>query len=183
MRSVLFIFLAFSTVAVAKDPTPSPLSRSSQVTGNPDLNKQFNPGQFSGFGRSNSGFRTKDARADGFSFQQKFTPKGYDAKGFETKGWWAGKFKFDTKAADTKGKYDVPNAAKTADTKTAPVKDARESGKTAATRDLPDGDRPYLGREAQKMKTALDPGKLPRVTSDLRELKTIEDVKALLNKN
>lgn len=152
-----------------------------QVTGNPDPNREFNMGQLSTFNRT-SGFNTKAARSDTFYLQQKFQPKSYEARGFETKSW-AGNFKFSTKEASTKGKYEVPNAAKAADTKTAAVKDARESGKTMATRDLPDGSRPYLGKEAQKMKDALDPAKLPKISNDMRELKTIEDVKALLNKN
>lgn len=180
MRPTLFIFLAFATVAVAKDPAPAP-SRSAQVTGNPDPNREFNMGSLTTFNRT-SAFNTKAARSDSFYLQQKFKPKSYEATAFETKSW-SGNFKFSTKEAATKGKYEIPNAVKTADTKTAPVKDAREAGKTMATRDLPDGGRPYLGKEAEKIKTPLDPNNLPKITNDMRELKTIEDVKELLNKN
>ena len=183
LRFALFISLAVATAAVAKDPTPAPASRSAQVLGNPDMSREFNMGQISPSGRMDTKFRTKDANSDGFYFQQKFKPKGYEARGFETKGWWAGDFKFSTKEATPKGKYEMPSATRTADTKAAPVKDARDAGKTAATRDLPDGRRPYLGQEAAKMKTPLDPTNLPKITNEMHELKTVEDVKALLNKN
>jgi len=158
--------------------------RSAQVLGNPDLGREFDVNQSSSFGRSNGTYRTNSARTgESFYFQQKFQPKGYDAKDFKTKGWWAGDFKFSTKDAAAKGKYEIPNVNQATATKTNPVKDARESGKIATTRDLPDGGRAYLGKEAQKMKTPLDPMNLPKITNDMRELKTIEDVKALLNKN
>jgi hypothetical protein len=183
LRSALLISICLAAAAAAKDPTPAPVSRSAQVLGTPDMSREFNIQQLSPFGRTKSTFRTKAARSDTFYFQQKFSPKTYEARSFETKGWWAGDFKFSTKDASTKGKYEIPNAAKAADTKTAPVKDARESGKTMATRDLPDGSRPYLGKEAQKMKTPLDPNNLPKITNEMHELKTIEDVKELLNKN
>jgi len=180
LRPTLFIFIALAATAVAKDPAPAP-SRSAQVTGNPDPNREFNMGSLSTFNRT-AAFDTKAARSDTFYLQQKFKPTSYEARAFETKSW-SGNFKFSTKEAATKGRFEIPNAAKAADTKAAPVKDARESGKTMTTRDLPDGDRPYLGKEAQKMKTPLDPNNLPKITNDIRELKTIEDVKELLNKN
>ncbi len=183
LRSALLIAFSLAAVAAAKDPAPAPISRSAQVLGNPDTDRAFHLDQLTPFSRSKSTFDSKTARSDTFYFQQKYSPKTYDARAFETKGWWAGNFKFSTNTAATKGKYEIPNAGKTTGTKSAPVKDARESGKTMATRDLPDGSRPYLGKEAQKMKTPLDPDNLPKITNEMRELKTVEDVKALLNKN
>lgn len=183
MRPALFtIFAVTVAAAVAKDPTPAPVSRSESVVGTPDMNRSFHLEQLSPFGRSTT-FQTKAARSDTFYLHQKFSPKAYDARAFETKGWWAGNFKFSTKDAAAKGRYEIPNATKTTDTKTAAVKDARESGKTMSVRDLPDGSRPYLGREAEKMKKPLDPNNIPKITNEMHELKTIEDVKNLLNKN
>lgn len=184
LRFALSIVFLLTVTAVAKKPTPAPLSRSAQVTGAPDPSKEFNLDQVSSLGRMSSTFSTKSARSsDTFYFQQKYQPKKYDAKSFETKGWWAGDFKFSTKSAAAKGKYEIPNATKSPDTKSAPVKDAREAGKTMASRDLPDGNRPYLGKEATKMKAPLDPTNLPKINNEMHELKTIEDVKNLLNKN
>ena len=181
MRSALLIALSLATVAVAKDPTPAP-SRSAEVTGSPDPNKTFNMGSGSSMPGVGGSFSTKVARSEGFYIQQKFSPKSYDAKAFETKAW-SGRIAFSTKEAATKGKYEMPNVTKPADTKTAAVKDAREGSKTMATRDLPDGSRPYLGKEATKMAKPLDPNNIPKITNEMHELKTIEDVKALLNKN
>jgi hypothetical protein len=148
----------------------------------PDLSREFAMEQLSPWGRANE-FQTKSARTDGFYFQQKYQPKGYDAREFKSKGWWGGDFKFSTKGAATKGKYEVPNAGNAVATSSSAVKDARESTKMMTTRDLPDGSRPYLGKEAQKMGKPLDPTNLPKITNEMHELKTIEDVKELLNKN
>jgi hypothetical protein len=90
---------------------------------------------------------------------------------------------FGTTEANTRGKYTIPNADKPAATKTAATSDARESGIAAATRELPSAHRPYLGKESEKVHTALDQTNLPKVSNELHELKTIEDVRELLNKN
>ena len=67
--------------------------------------------------------------------------------------------------------------------KTASVKEAREVGKVAETRGLPDGKREFLGKEAEKIHKPLDVTTLPKISNEMRELKTIEDVRELLNKN
>ena len=163
---------------------------------NPDPNKSFNldkalahrnvPGTFQG---------SKSAASKEFYFQQKFSPKGYETRDFGgKKESWFASLKFWAKDASLKGRYEIPNATTAAAVKTAPTKDARESSKTAATRELADAHRPYLGKEAEKLNKILDPNKLPRFTRgrntlevdeelQLHELKTVEDVKALLNKN
>lgn len=127
---------------------------------------------------------SKSAGAKEFYFQQKFSPKGYETKDFGgKKSSWFGNFKFATKDAAPKGRYEIPNARQAAAVKTAPTKDALETGKRAVTRELADAHRPYLGKESAKLNTAIDPNHPPRWTNDLKELKTIDDVKALLNKN
>jgi hypothetical protein len=121
-----------------------------------------------------------------FYFQQKFTSKGYETKDFGgKKSSWFGNFKFGTKDAPLYSRNEIPNAGKAAAVKTAPTKDAREASKTAPVRELADAHRPYLGKEMAKMSTGINPNDPsgPRTTNDLRELKTIDDVKALLNKN
>ena len=143
------------------------------------MTREFHLEQLSPFGRAGSTFRTKGADTQSFQFEQKFRPKGYqDQKDFRAKSWWGSGFKFSTKSAATKT-YET----KAAETKTAPVKDAREAGKAAPTKDLPDGDRPYLGPESSKLRKPVDPQKLPKISNELHELKTVEDIKELLNKN
>jgi hypothetical protein len=181
VRPALFsaFVLALPWVATAKDPTPEPQSRSSQILGPHDMTKEFHMEQLSPFGRAGSTFRTKSADTQSFQFQQKFRPKGFEGpKEFRVKSWWGNGFRFSTKAADTK-----TFETKTAETKTAAVKDAPEAGKTAATKDLPDGNRPYLGPESKKLNKPVDPEKLPKLNNEMHELKTVEDIKELLNKN
>jgi hypothetical protein len=184
VRLALAIILTLPVcVSVAKDKEQAATeSRSRQVLGAPDLSREFAMEQLNPWGRANQ-FRTKAARQNEFYFQQKFQPKGYSAKEFKSKGWWAGDFKFSTKDASTKGKYEIPNTANAVATQTKDVKDAREATKTMTTRDLPDGSRKYLGQESRRMEKPLDPTNLPKITNSMRELKSIDDVKELLNKN
>ena len=185
VRSALFIATTLLAAASAFAEEPAVRSRSEDVNGKPDMNKTFNMQTTSPFRHSPGTFQSsKSAASKEFYFEQKVTPKGYNARAFSgTKSAWMGDFKFSTKAAAAQGRYEIPNAAKPAAVKTAPTKEAREVGKTAATRELPQANRPYLGKEAEKMRTPIDMNNQPRWTNDLRELKTIEDVKALLNKN
>ena len=140
-----------------------------------DLNRAY-----AGGGR---GFATGDARTKGFASARTFAVRNYTTRGFYgQKDAWMGSKKFATAAARTKD-YAGPNAGQAVDVKTAATKEANEAGKTAATRALPGGNRPYLGPEAAKVKTALDPNNLPRSSNELKELKTVEDIRELLNKN
>ena len=182
LRTILLIAISLAGCAT-KEPAPAPASRSQQVIGAPDLSREFDVSQASAFGRSNTSFATKAARSEGFYFQQKFQPKNYEARPYEAKDWENPDAQFATRDAAAKGKYETPNVTKVVEAKTAPSRDARESGKLLATRDVPDGGRPYLGQEATKMKKPLDPNNLPKITNEMHELKTVEDVKTLLNKN
>ena len=188
MRTAFLLSLTLLSVAAAREkapkPSATPTSRSAQVIGAPDLNRTFPMEQMSSFGDKGSSFSTKNSNTPGtFHFEQRYQPKGYDTREFKTGGWWAGNFKFGTKAADTKGKYDTSGNNKTFETKTAAVKEDRDARKVASVRQANDANRPYLGPEADKTKKPLDPTNLPRITNDMRQLKTVEDVKALLNKN
>ena len=168
--------------AFAEPELPVVHSRSDDVIGKPDGNKTFNLNTTSPFRHRPGTFQSsKSAASKEFYFEQKVSPKGYAARAFSgTKTAWMGDFKFATKDAPTK---DAREVTKTAAVKTAPVKDAREATKTAATRELADAHRPYLGKEAAKLNTPIDMNNQPRWTNDLKQLKSIEDVKALLNKN
>ena len=146
-----------------------------------DPEKTFNLGN-AATGSTRS-FNTGTARVKDFNYEQKITTKSYGARGF----WGAkqsafGDQRFATRAARTTGNYEIPNAAKKADTKTAATKDAREANKTLATRDMPGGDRQYLGKEADKMKKSLDPNARVGWSGDLKEM-SVEDLRDLLNKS
>lgn len=139
--------------------------------------------------------RTNSARTKGFHIGQKYAPKEYKAKAFAgTKSAWQGDFKFSTREANTSGKYRIPNAQKEAETKTMRVKAAREAEKSMGTREFANAQRPFLnrGRSQDQIDEGQAAGTNPRVlqytlqdkwTGSLNELKTIDDVRALLNKN
>lgn len=103
-------------------------------------------------------FNTGSANVKEFNYDQKMTTKSYASRGF-----WGAKQsafsdqRFATRAARTSGSYEIPNATKKADTKTAATKEAREADMAMAVRTLPDGSRQYLGKEKDKMKTPVDP--------------------------
>jgi hypothetical protein len=171
-----------------EEPEPQPKRSHLEEISNPDPNKVFSidsafahrnvPGTFQS---------SKSSAPKEFYFQQKVSPKGYETRDFSGKKQsWFASLKFWAKDASVKGRYEIPNATKAAAVKTAPTKDAREAGKIAATRELTDAHRPYLGKEAAKLAKGInpnDPNAMPRITNEMHELKTVEDIKALLNKN
>lgn len=174
--SILFFFvLGGSIIAQEQEKTVA-----QRVLGKPDPLKVFDVRQGSTFGRQS--FVTGTARVKNFYFTQKFAPKDYDTRAYGgTKGSWFGDFKFATREAGTKGNYEIPNAAKKADTKTLPVSDARENSKTMATAAYAKRDRPYLGPEANRVHRPITAGQVGW-SGDLRPM-TIDDVRELLNKN
>lgn len=103
-------------------------------------------------------FNTGSANVKEFNYVQKVTTKSYKAGGF-----WGSKQsafsdqRFAARAARTSGNYEIPNATKKADTKTAATKEAREANLAMTVQTLPDGSRQYLGKEAKKLKTPVDP--------------------------
>ena len=121
-----------------------------------DKYKAFNlAGAVTGSTRS---YKTGSAQMKDFNYEQKVTTKSYAARGF-----WGSKQsafsdqRFATRAARTTGNYEIPNATKKADTKTAATKEAREANLAMTVRTLPDGSRQYLGKEKKKMETPVDP--------------------------
>ena len=121
-----------------------------------DPDKTFNLSrQVNGSSRS---YRTGSANVKDFNYEQKVTTRSYNAGKF-----WGAKQsafsdqRFATRAARTSGNYEIPNATRKADTKTAATKAAREADLAMAVRTLPDGSRQYLGKEKAKMETPVDP--------------------------
>ena len=146
-----------------------------------DENLTFDVRQGSTFGTQK--FQTGNARVKDFYFTQRFGPKDYATKDYSgTKRSWFGDFKFSTSQAPTKGKYEIPNAAKQAETKTMPVNDARESSRTMPTDAFAKRDRSYLGPESKRLHHTVPQDKPVGWTGELRPM-TIDDVRELLNKN
>lgn len=162
-----------------------------------DPNKAYDPS------RSAVGSRTYHAggaRTKEFYFNQKTNPGSYRTRDFYgAKSAAAGGKKFATREANSRGQYEIPNANKAAETKTAPTKEAWDAGKTAEAKNLHDGQREFLGRESRKVGQSVDPatmsdwrgGGSEHVTnagssvekfSTLKPL-SIEDIRELLNKN
>ena len=121
-----------------------------------DKYKAFNLGAaVTGSSRS---YKTGSAQMKEFNYVQKVTTKAYNSRGF-----WGAKQsafsdqRFATRAARTSGNYEIPNATKKADTRTAATKEAREANMAMTVRTLPDGSRQFLGKEKKKMETPVDP--------------------------
>lgn len=152
----------------------------------PNQNLTFDTRQGS---TSSKGFTPGKARVKEFGFAQGFRTKDFNSKAFRSKtftskGAWMGDMKFNTKAGNTSGKYQIPNVDKQAGNKTAGVKEAYDANKGADVRNYAKGDRPYLGREADKIKKAIDPANQPAgwQGNELRVL-SIDDIREMLNKN
>lgn len=163
----------------------------------PDYTKTYDAGRNSVAGAR--GINTDSARTKTFYSDRQTTTKPFDARDFSgSKVARLEKEKFATKSGLSRGKYEIPNATKSADTKTAATSEAREAHDRLAVRSLSDGGRQYLGKEHDKMNTAVDPktmgdwrsaqtvsysGTTVETFGSLRELKTVGDVRELLNKN
>ena len=119
-----------------------------------------------------------------------YLPRKFDAKSFLTgsyhgdKSFWMGDFKYSAGAANTTPHSLFLAPGKTYQTKASPVKDA--SGvKTYSDAAAALPTRDFRGRERQKLHTALTPEQAANngYQGELTELKSINDVRALLNKS
>ena len=161
-----------------------------------DPHKAYDPS------RSAVGSRTYNAggaRTKEFYFNQKTNPGSYRTRDFYgAKSAAAGEKKFATREANSRGQYEIPNANKAAETKTAPTKEAWDAGKTAETKNLRDGRREFLGRESRKVRQGVDPATMgdwhgggenvTNAASSVEKFSTlkplsIDDIRELLNKN
>ncbi len=156
----------------------------------PDETLEFDLRKSSTIG--NRGYATGSARVKEFSYTQKTEPKSFRTRDFHgTKSAWMGDFKYSTKEANSRGKYEIPNVGKAADTKTMRVKAAAESDKTMATRELPEANREYRGslirprsqdRLTQQGPAAQGDRTIGWQGGSLKPM-TIDDIRELLNKN
>ena len=185
----LLVLAALSISAFAQEQEKvlaDKLKRRDRLFGNPDPDLVFDTRQGSTHSKAvtpgkapvkefgfSQGFRTKD-----------FNAKTFRSKNFQAHGAWMGDMKFNAKTANTSGKYKIPGLEKEPGKKVARVKEAHDANKGAPIRAYAKGDRPYLGKEAEKMKNGIDPANQPAgwQGSELRVL-SIDDIREMLNKN
>jgi len=163
-----------------------------------DPNKSFDPSR-SGVGTART-FGTGGARTKEFNFDQKVRAESFATRNFSgSKANAAAERQYATGAANSAGKYAIPNVDKDVGNKTATTKALWDGEKVAATQDLRDGKRQFLGSESKKLGKSIDPkdladwrkganesviyhgGSVDRIGT-LKPL-SIEDVRELLNKN
>ncbi len=125
------------------------------------------------------------AQVKDYSLLKNFRSKDYLTGSYSgNKGFWMGDFKYATQEADTEGRGAAAQARKKDfATKALPVKDLQDGGKTYASRTMATKAVEWKGRSQDKMDV-----QGPEAMNTIRdgtftELKTIDDVRNLLNKN
>ena len=161
-----------------------------------DPTKTYDPSRSAVGGRT---YNTGAARTKEFYFNQKTNPGTYQTRDFfGAKSAAAGEKTFATRDANTRGRGEIPNVNKAAETKTAPTKEAWDADKTAEAKNLRDGRREFLGAESKKARQSIDPatmanwrdgnGSVMNTGNSVEKFNTlkpltIEDIRELLNKN
>ena len=129
------------------------------------------------------------ARTNEFYFEDRVRTKSFTSRDFATKQAWMTGAKFETKEAPVKTSWF---SRLTARTKSYDTKSLSDAPKAVAVRALPGGDRSFIGKGRRQADYdthgpgaqalgVVDGGQ--SYSGDLRELKTIEDIRSLLNKN
>ncbi len=178
----ILILLALEASLHAEKQEPAPTERKLEDRlMKPDLSKEFNPSKHAVGSFRNYG--TGGATVKDFKFDQKFKPTAYNTGEFTgAKEASIAQRNYATTAANTTGKFSIPNAQKAADTKTVPTKEAADANKVAATRELSDARRTFLGPESKNLNKLVDPTKGAGWKGNLEPL-SIDDIRTLLNKN
>jgi hypothetical protein len=150
----------------------------------PDLSKSFDL-RLSSFGNRSYEATASSPKTRPFFFWQKTQSKEFSTREFQgTKSSWLSKLPFFTKSAEVKGKHTVPDLDKTVPDRTVSGTDLRYASKAVPVRALPGGNRPYLGPETERAAKPLPPTRPPEGwQGNLTEIKTLEEVRELLNKN
>jgi hypothetical protein len=166
--------------ASAADPTDT-RSRAYEID-HPDLSKSFDL-RLSAFG--NRAYETNPSKTRSFFFWQKTQPKEFQTREFTgTKTSWLSKIPFLAKSAETKGKYAFGYQDKKLETRSVSVADSQYAKKALPVRALPGGDRSYMGPETERAAKPIPPTRPPDGwQGNLTEIKTLEEVRELLNKN
>ena len=163
---------------------PTPRTREDEIL-KPDETKEFNPSAANFGGRS---FATKSANSNAFQFVDRTRTKGFTTRDFETEEA-RGMKDYATKDAPTKESWFSKLSART---KTYETKESRDAGKTSETRTLLGSDRTFEARGRRQAALDKDGAAGQPIggdreggqswSGDLKPL-TIQDVRALLNKN
>ncbi len=146
----------------------------------PSSDKQFDP-RLASYGAGKYETGRGAAKGKEFGFIDRVRTGTYRTRDFQSKEAYMGDIVFQTKEANTKKSQFADRAANTRDYSGSRA--FADGGKVAATRAAET--RPYLGQEAQKMATGINPEDQDKVGwrgDDLRAM-SIEDIKKLLNKN
>lgn len=169
---------------------PKPTSREEEIL-RADETKAFNLSSAKfGTGVSVTG---KNAATGEFQFVDKMRTKSFATKELATKQAWGTGSKFETKAAPTKESWF---ARLTASTKAFVTRESSDANKNLQAGALPGSDKKFLARGRRQAELDADraEGRAPKMpvgddreggqswAGDLKPL-TIQDVKALLNKN
>jgi hypothetical protein len=117
-------------------------------------------------------FKAGNARVKDFQYVQKFNSKKFEAKGYQTRSFWGGDFKFATTAANTKGVYKTNEYQ----TKPVEVKNAYEHSRTAETRN-------YVTNEFRGHEVWPRVPKKAQTEADKKGTLSIDQVREILNKN
>lgn len=129
-------------------------------------------------------FKADSAHVNDFYMPQKFKAKDYLTGAYSgQKGFWKGDFKYGTAEADTKGKGMTPRIVKGYDTKAMPVKADRDATKNYGTGTYATDTSKVRGKSQDKIDIE-GPQALNTIQDgSFTELKTIDDIRNLLNKN
>ena len=151
----------------------------------PDMNRSFNLAKEKSFG--SNAFESKDCTSinlKSLSWSQKFNSKEYLTGSFHNdKNFWMGDFKYSAGEANTKPRFSLALPGKSYDVKSATVKSAYGVEKSYEAASVPTHD--FRGKEREKFNKALTPEQAAANAYDgtLTELKSIDDVRDLLNKS
>lgn len=151
----------------------------------PDLNQSFDVDKSKSFGsRAFDSKSRRSTEAKSFSLPQKFNSREYLTGAYSGgKSFWLGDFKYSTAEANTTPRSKLVLTTNSDATKTSPVKSDRDAQKQYETRAV--ATRDFRGKERAKLNTSLTPEQAANngYRGELTELKSIDDVRALLNKS
>jgi len=160
-------------------------SRMDQIL-HPSTERSFDLSREKRFGSKDfTGHESKVVETKGAYQPQKFSAKEYLTGSYHNdKSYWMGDFKYSVGDANATPHSSYLAQKKTFQTKDAAVKDAAGIKKyTDSSTNLPT--REYRGKESQRLNTALTPEQATKngYGGELREMRSVDDVRALLNKS
>ncbi|MCX6967356.1 MAG: hypothetical protein NTZ46_06160 [Verrucomicrobia bacterium] len=151
----------------------------------PDLNKSFNVSMQKKFGSNTFDSRTsRVVELKTVSESRKYNIKSFLTGEFRSdKSFWMGDFKYSAKEANTQSRSLFTLPGKSFSTKPMAVKDAAGADKHYDVASVPTRD--FRGKEREKLQSQLTPEQATYngYRGELKELKSIDDVRALLNKS